>query len=213
MSTPGPLNGRNRILFPTLPRGEVVATFETYPDAQQAVDVLARADFPVDKVSIVGSDLKSVERVTGKLTWGRVALAGAASGAWLGIFFGLLLIIFSPTVSLAFVLAALLIGAGFGMLWGLVSYGVNRRRRDFTSIQQVIATSYSVLVDSELGNRARNLLAGGGAEAPAAAAPSAPGWTPPAQPQHPSDPPPAPPADAPPVVPPAGDERPPAPSA
>jgi len=212
MSTPGPLNGRNRTLYPTLPRGEVVATFESYPGAQEAVDVLARADFPVDKVSIVGSDLKSVERVTGKLSWGRVALAGAASGAWLGIFFGLLLVIFSPTVSLAFVFAALLLGAGFGMLWGLVSYGVNRRRRDFTSVQQVIATSYSVLVDSELGNRARNLLqGGGGAEQPAAAAP---GWTPPAQPQHPSDPPPAPPAAAPPVVPPPAvappsDEQPP----
>ncbi|MFP3464848.1 general stress protein [Leifsonia sp. SIMBA_070] len=203
MSTPGPLNGRNRILFPTLPRGEVVATFESYPEAQQAVDVLARADFPVDKVSIVGSDLKSVERVTGKLTWGRVALAGAASGAWLGLFFGLLLIIFSPTVSLAFVFAALLLGAGFGMLWGIVSYAVNRRRRDFTSVQQVIATSYSVLVDSDLGNRARNLLQSGGAEQPSSAS-SASGWTPPAQPQHPSDPPPAPPA---------GDERPPAPPA
>lgn len=188
MSTPGLNNGRNRLLFPTLPRGEVVATFESYPEAQEAVDVLARADFPVDKVSIVGSDLKSVERVTGKLTWGRVALAGAASGAWLGIFFGLLLIIFSPSVSLAFVLAALLLGAGFGMLWGIVSYAINRRRRDFTSVQQVIATSYSVLVDTELGNRARNLLASGGAEEPAAA----PAWTPPAQPQHPSDPPPAP---------------------
>ncbi|MEV8214902.1 general stress protein [Leifsonia sp. NPDC077715] len=204
MSTPGPMNARNRILFPTLPRGEVVATFESYPQAQEAVDVLARADFPVDKVSIVGSDLKSVERVTGKLTWGRAALAGAASGAWLGLFFGLLLIIFSPTVSLAFVIAALLIGAGFGMLWGLVSYGVNRRRRDFTSIQQVIATSYSVVVDNELGNRARNLLQGGGAEQPAAPTATAPGWTPPPQAQHPSDPPPAPPA---------GDERPPAPPA
>ena len=182
--------------FPTLPRGEVVAVFETYPDAQQAVDVLARADFPVDKVSIVGSDLKSVERVTGKLTWGRVALAGAASGAWLGIFFGLLLLIFSPTVSYAFVIAAVLIGAGFGMLFGIVSYAINRRRRDYTSVMQVIASSYSVLVDPELGNRARNLLDGGGAVAPEPTA-----W---AQPAHPSDPPPAPPAD---------DERPPAPPA
>jgi len=160
MTTPSPLGGRNRMLFPTMPRGEVVATYETYLDAQQAVDVLARADFPVDKVSIVGSDLKSVERVTGKLTWGRVALAGAASGAWLGIFFGLLLLIFSPSVSYAFVIAAVLIGAGFGMLFGIVSYAINRRRRDYTSVMQVIATSYSVLVDSDLVNRARNLLGG-----------------------------------------------------
>lgn len=215
MSSPNPLGGRNRILFPTLPRGEVVATFDSYPAAQEAVDVLARADFPVDKVSIIGSDLKSVERVTGKLTWGRVALAGAASGAWLGIFFGLLLVIFSPTVSFAFVIAAVLIGAGFGMLFGIVSYAINRRRKDYTSVMQVIATSYSVLVDGDLGNRARNLLDGRPAEQPQAAAahPS----DPPAAP-HPSDPPSAwqPPAPQPPVepVPPvAGPEDPTAPPA
>lgn len=192
MTTSSPLGGRSRILFPTLPRGEVVATFESYPEAQQAVDVLARADFPVDKVSIVGSDLKSVERVTGKLTWGRVALAGAASGAWLGIFFGLLLLIFSPTTGYPFVVAAVLIGAGFGMLFGIVSYAINRRRRDYTSVMQVIATSYSVLVDSDLINRARNLL-------DVAASPTSPtDWAPAA---HPADPPAAPPAS--PAAPPA----------
>jgi hypothetical protein len=183
------MDGRNRGLFPTLPRGEVVATYETYPEAQQAVDVLARADFPVDKVSIVGSDLKSVERVTGKLSWGRVAVAGAASGAWLGIFFGLLLVIFSPAVSYAFVIAAVLIGAGFGMLFGVVSYAINRRRRDYTSVMQVIATSYSVVVDPELANRARNLAEGGGAHDAARAHPSDAPVAP-----HPSESPPAPPA-------------------
>jgi hypothetical protein len=193
------MNGRSRGLFPTIPRGEVVATYETYPEAQQAVDVLARADFPVDKVSIVGSDLKSVERVTGKLTWGRVAVAGAASGAWLGIFFGLLLVIFSPAVSYGFVLAAVLIGAGFGMLFGIVSYAINRRRRDYTSVMQVIATSYSVLVDAELANRARNLAQGGGAPQAASG------------PAHPSDPPAAPPA-APPIAGMPGDEPLPPPS-
>ncbi|WP_426623610.1 general stress protein [Leifsonia sp. McL0607] len=205
MTTPSPLGGRNRMLFPTMPRGEVVAAYETYLDAQQAVDVLARADFPVDKVSIVGSDLKSVERVTGKLTWGRVALAGAASGAWLGIFFGLLLLIFSPAVSYAFVIAAVLLGAGFGMLFGIVSYAINRRRRDYTSVMQVIATSYSVLVDHDLVHRARNLLDGQPDIAPAPG-----GWV---QPQHPSDPPPVPPA-APPAGGTAGDDpRPPTPPA
>jgi hypothetical protein len=174
--------GRGRRMYPTLPRGEAIATYETYPEAQQAVDVLARADFPVNKVSIVGSDLKSVERVTGKLTWGRVALAGAASGAWLGLFFGLLLIIFSPATSLAFIMAALLIGAGFGMMFGLVSYTINRRRRDYTSMTQVMATSYSVLAESDLVNRARNLLEGRGE--PAAATEHSHGHEP-----HPSDPP------------------------
>jgi hypothetical protein len=170
MSTQSPLGGRGAALFPVLPKGEVVATYQTYFEAQAAVDKLAKADYPVKQLSIVGNDLKSVERVTGKLTYGRVALAGAASGAWMGIFFGLLFFIFSPSSSsLPFVAAALLIGAGFGMLFGLVSYALNRSRRDFTSTMQVIAGNYQVVVDHALVNRARNVLAG----VPDAAAPEA----------------------------------------
>ena len=159
MSTPSLFSRRSAALPPTLPKGEVLATYTTYAQAQAAVDRLAKADFPVKALSIIGNDLKSVERVTGKLTWGRVALAGAASGAWLGIFFGLLFFLFSPDgSSLPFVFAAVLIGAGFGMMFGLVSYAINRRRRDFTSTMQVIASNYQVIVDGALVNRARNLL-------------------------------------------------------
>ena len=182
MSNQRAFGGRNQALFPALPKGDVVATYDTYAEAQAAVDTLAKADFPVKQLSIIGNDMKSVERVTGKLTWGRVALAGAASGAWLGVFFGLLFFIFSPDgAGLPFVLAAVLIGAGFGMMFGLVSYAVNRRRRDFTSTMQVVAANYQVIVESGLVNRARNLLAGHAAsEAAAHPTESAP---------HPSDPP------------------------
>ena len=161
MSNQNPWSSRTAVMFPVLPKGEVLATFETYNEAQQAVEKLAVSDFPVKQLSIVGNDLKSVERVTGKLTYGRVALAGAASGAWMGIFFGVLFFVFSPTnSSLPFVAAALLIGAGFGMFFGLVSYALNRRRRDFTSTMQVMASNYQVIVEPSLVNRARNLLAG-----------------------------------------------------
>ncbi len=149
-----------------IPRGETVASFETYGEAQQAVDLLAQADFPVKKVSIVGDGLKSVERVTGKLSYGRAAGAGALSGAWLGLFFGLLLVIINPTSDLIFVGAAVLIGAAFGMMFTIVSYAVNRRRRDFTSVMQVIATSYTVMVSPDLANRARNVIEGSGQQSP-----------------------------------------------
>lgn len=154
--------GRRPTMFPTMPRGEVVATYQTYNEAQGAVDLLAKADFPVKQISIVGNDLKTVEHVTGKLSWGRVAIAGAASGAWMGIFFGLLFFIFSPAgAGMPFLLAAVLIGAGFGMLFGLVSYAINRRRRDFTSTTQVIASNYNLIAEASLVNRARNVLGGG----------------------------------------------------
>jgi hypothetical protein len=194
MTNNSPFGGRASALYPVLPKGEVLATYATYNEAQLAVDVLAKSDFPVKQLSIVGNDLKTVERVTGKLTWSRVALAGAASGAWLGVFFGLLFFIFSPDgAGLPLVFAAVLMGAGFGMLFGLVSYALNRRRKDFTSTMQVIAGNYQVIVDIELLNKARNVLAG---TTETAAAPAA----------HPSDPPrskpeptdaPTPPTDAP----------------
>jgi len=160
MSTPNQPLGSRRAVAPALPKGEVVASYETYLEAQNAVDTLVKADFPVREVSIVGHELKSVERVTGKLTWGRAAGAGAVSGLWLGLFFGVVLLLFTPEAAGAFsaALGAALIGAAFGMLFAIASYAITRRVRDFTSTQAVIASSYALVVKPESAGRARNLL-------------------------------------------------------
>ena len=164
--------------FPVLPQGEVVENYSSYAEAQSAVDTLARADFPVKQLAIIGNDLKSVELVTGKMSYGRAAIGGAASGAWLGIFLGLILFIFSPSgESTPMVFAALLIGAGFGMLFGLVNYSIKRKRRDFSSVMQVIAVSYTVLAPGELVHRARNLLETPAAPVTPVAVPPAPAPT------------------------------------
>lgn len=148
--------------MPKLPKGEPVATYETYDEAQKAVVTLAEADFPVTQVSIVGNELTSVERVTGKLTSARAAVAGAASGAWLGLFLGLVTFLFSTAPNFSFVVGAVIIGVGFGAIYGIVSYSITRRRRDFTSVMQVTATSYSVVVEPDSMHRARNVLGIGG---------------------------------------------------
>jgi hypothetical protein len=158
MSNQSPFARRGQ-LVPTLPRGDILGTYETYAEAQRIVDRLAKADFPVSKVSIVGNDLKTVERVTGKLTYGRAAAAGAASGAWFGLFAGILLFLFSNTPNFAFFAAAVIIGAGFGMLFGIVGYAINRRNRDFTSTHQVLAASYQVVVDPDLTLKAQDVIA------------------------------------------------------
>jgi hypothetical protein len=136
----------------------VLGTYETYPEAQKVVDRLAHAEFDVSQLAIIGSDLKTVERVTGRLTWGRAAAGGAATGAWFGLFGGILLFMISTSPNVGFALAAILIGAGFGMLFGLATYAINRRRRDFTSTHQVIAASYQILAPSEQIARAQQLL-------------------------------------------------------
>ncbi|MET4780958.1 general stress protein [Glaciihabitans sp. UYNi722] len=155
MTNQSPLSGRAR-LVPTLPKGDVLGAYDTYFEAQAVVDRLARADFEVKHVSIVGSDLKTVERVTGKLTYGKAAGAGAASGAWFGLFIGVLLTFGSTAVQ--YFIAAIIIGAGFGALFGVAATAINRRTRDFTSTHQVLASKYEVIIDPQLAAKAQQVL-------------------------------------------------------
>jgi hypothetical protein len=146
--------------LPTPPTGWPVGSYATYEEAQRAVDHLADGDFPVRDVTIVGVDLMLVERVIGRLTWGRVMLSGAASGAWFGLFVGLLLSLFSPTES-AFgpILVGLASGVVFGLVFAAVGYGASRGRRDFTSASQMVAGRYDVLCQPRNAEKARELLA------------------------------------------------------
>lgn len=146
--------------LPTPPTGWPVGSYATYEEAQRAVDHLADSDFPVRDVTIVGVDLMLVERVIGRLTWGRVLLSGAASGAWFGLFVGLLLGFFSPTgTGLGPILVGLVSGVVFGLVFAAVGYGASRGRRDFTSQSQMVAGRYDVLCQPRNAEKARELLA------------------------------------------------------
>ncbi len=135
-----------------------LGVYEKYDEAQKAVDYLSDHDFPVQNCMIVGTDLKQVERVTGRLTTGRVALGGALSGLWLGLFIGLIFALFTEEGALAVILSTALFGAVFGLIWALVGYAATRGRRDFTSVSQVVATRYEVLVEHKHAQQGRELL-------------------------------------------------------
>lgn len=142
----------------TVPTGDTVGSYTSYLDAQKAVDYLADQQFPVHMVSIVGNELKMVERVTGRLSYPRVALSGALSGMWFGLFVGVMLSFFAPSPGYFSILASVLMGAAFFMLFGIVTYAMQRGKRDFTSTSQVVATSYDVVVSVEAAHDARRLL-------------------------------------------------------
>ena len=142
----------------TVPTGDTVGSYTSYLDAQKAVDYLADQQFPVQMVSIVGNELKMVERVTGRLSYPRVALSGALSGMWFGLFVGVMLSFFAPSPGYFSILTSVLMGAAFFMLFGIVTYAMQRGKRDFTSTSQVVATSYDVVVSLEAAHEARRLL-------------------------------------------------------
>jgi hypothetical protein len=142
----------------TVPKGDTVGSYNSYLDAQKAVDYLADQQFPVQLVSIVGNELKMVERVTGRLSYPRVALSGALSGMWFGLFVGVLLSFFSTSPGYFSIITSVLMGAAFFMLFGIVTYATQRGKRDFTSTSQVVATNYDVIVAFEASQEARRLL-------------------------------------------------------
>ena len=146
----------------SMPLGGVqVGSYDSYERAQAAVDYLSDEKFAVENVTIIGTDLRMIETVTGRLTQGRAIAAGAAGGAWWGLFVGLLLGIFSTDGGawIGSVLTGLLIGLVFGAAFGWMGYAATRGRRDFTSTSKIVASRYDVMCNPAHAEEARALLA------------------------------------------------------
>ncbi|GGM76554.1 general stress protein [Dactylosporangium sucinum] len=135
-----------------------VARFADYASAQQAVDYLSDNGFPVERTAIIGTDLRLVENVLGRLTVGRAAAAGALSGAWFGLFLGIVFTLFSEGSWLAVLISSILIGALWGAIFGASAHALTGGRRDFTSRSSLQAGQYAVQVDAEVADEARVLI-------------------------------------------------------
>jgi len=143
----------------TLQFPQSLGVYDDYAAAQKAVDFLSDNQFAVENCLIVGTELKQLERVTGRLTTGRVALGGLLSGVWLGLFVGLIFSLFGEQHPLVTILSTAVFGALFGVVWALVGYAATRGQRDFSSVSMIVATKYEVLVEHKLAAQGRELLA------------------------------------------------------
>ncbi|OHV34765.1 MULTISPECIES: general stress protein [Pseudofrankia] len=134
--------------------------YDDYPRAQYVVDYLADHDFPVENVVIVGTELRSVERVTGRLTHGKAAIAGAVSGLWMGLFVGIAFALFSTQNQIGFLITTPFLGAAFGLVWSQIGFraATHGGARDFSSISRVVATKYEVLIEHRFVGQARRLV-------------------------------------------------------
>ncbi len=155
MSMPQPqLSSLFELEFP-----QSLRVYDKYAEAQKAVDHLADQKFPVENLAIVGTDLKSVERVTGRRTWRTVILRGVSAGTSVGLLFGLLAILFIPGVNfLAVLLVAVLLGIVFNVVMQAAAYSFSGGRRDFESMTQTVATKYEILCEHKVVQQARELL-------------------------------------------------------
>jgi len=150
--------------------GEPVASFPTYEAAQKAVSTLIAAEIPARDIAIVGQNLRSIERVTGRLGYAAAARSGAINGLLLGLLFSAILVIGSPSVPIQAFVGVLFVGIAIGMLLSIITYSFVRRRRDFASVMQVVADKYEVTITATSIQRARQVLGPQAAPEPAASA-------------------------------------------
>ncbi len=139
-----------------------VAVFESYADAERAVDRLADLRFPVERVAIIGHDLRVVEQVTGRLNYGGAMLKGSVSGALpgalIGWIFGLFNLINPLVASIVLAFYGLIIGAIIGAVLGAVMHAMQRGRRDFDAVRMTVPSRYEVVADDEVADEAARLL-------------------------------------------------------
>jgi hypothetical protein len=136
-----------------------VATYDNYREAERAVDFLSDKAFPVERAAIVGTGLKTVEQIAGRLTTGRAAVLGASQGAYVGLLFGLLFgLFFDGPTFFGVVAYGLIAGIIFGATFGAIGQAMQRGRRDFASISGMQADHYELQVDHEVSAKAKQLL-------------------------------------------------------
>lgn len=137
---------------------EIVASFDTYAEAERALASLTEHEFPVERVSIVGRGLIMVERVTGRVTGLDAAVSGAGRSALWG---GLLGFVFgavgTPFAGLVLMLWGALIGIAIGALLGWLAHRVGAGR-DFESLSGVRAERFDVVVEASHAAEAAALI-------------------------------------------------------
>ena len=156
------------VMDPQMPTGTEVASYQTYAQARATVDFLSDSGFDVSSITIVGTDLHLVERVTGRMTIARASMSGASSGALWGALAGMLMSAGQNAGGTgAWVVGGIVVGALTGMALSALAFLIRGRSRDLVSSQQVVALRYAVLASADIdrayqilqrtpGNRARS---------------------------------------------------------
>ena len=137
-----------------------IASYPDYGEAEGAVNWLAGQGFPVHHLVIVGTGLRSVERIADRMSPWRAMLIGAAAGMLSGVLLALVVgAIATELDSTAVLLYSLGIGTLFGAVSGALYHSAaSAGRRDFVSVRSTEADRYDVQADEAVAVDAKRLL-------------------------------------------------------
>jgi hypothetical protein len=140
-------------------RRRTIASYTDYQDAERAVDWLSDQGFAVERGAIIGTGLRSVEQVTGRMTIGRGALVGAGEGALIGALIALLFgLFFSGPDFGELLLYSLVVGTSLGAITGAIVQAIAGQGRNFASTMTVATDGYEVQVDEDVAAEATRIL-------------------------------------------------------
>jgi hypothetical protein len=137
-----------------------ITSYAGYAEAERAVEWLVEHGFPVQRGAIVGTGLRSVEQLSGRMSTRRAALLGVGPGILIGALVALLAGIFPwDSGSTEVLLAAVGVGALLGAVSGaLLHEALSGGRRDFASTTRLEAGRYDLQVDEDSADEAKRLL-------------------------------------------------------
>lgn len=136
-----------------------VAEFRSKHAAHAAVEYLVSQGVTVRGVTLVGEGVRVIEQVMGPIPYGRVALRGAMSGGWMGLFVGILLSVTSNPSPVSWT-GAMLIGVAIGMLVAVVTFALgNRKKRAMAISHHIVPERYVMCCPADELNAIRGSLA------------------------------------------------------
>lgn len=130
-----------------------IRSFPDRASAARFVDGLSEFDVDVSGVQIVGSDVRLVEVVMGRLSWVRATLHGAVTGLLVGMLVGLFYGLFDPVAPVTSAIFGLSFGALLGLVVGALFGAARRALRGsdgFESTTALTAGRYDVLADPKV---------------------------------------------------------------
>lgn len=143
-----------------LTRRRIVATFDTFGEAQATMECLQDADLGTDHATILAEGLRLVGRSRDGSVARPTIVLGAATGAVIGILLASTFALFAvPAPSFAaVVLVGLVVGLAVGSASGWLAARIVAMRRGSMPRTGLDAERFSVVVDEEVADRALGIL-------------------------------------------------------
>lgn len=139
-----------------------LASFASFKEAEETVDLLAEKNFPVQFVSIVADGLHAVEVPASHFMWLKTLGIGIIGGTLIGAANALTFAILgysNPTIELQNTVAYGIMAGGLsGAVVGILLYTMFRPRADLSNQNSFVAKYYDIRVHEQYAERAKRTI-------------------------------------------------------